>query len=312
MSACTVSRLAPSPTGSLHLGHARSFLLTGWHVHSRGGRLVLRHEDIDGTRRRPEVMALIEGELRWLGITWDGAPLLQSTRRAAHQRAFERLRDAGLVYPCICSHQEVLRAASAPHADEEAVYAGTCRGRFADLAAAHAATDRPVGWRFRMPATMMQAEPDLVASGWSSAPGLGGDFLVGRTGSDGAFQPGYQLAVVVDDAAAGVNLVVRGRDLLPSTPRQELLHDALGTQRPAYAHLGLVLDSRGRRLAKRENPAHLVALRRAGVRAETVRAWVAESAGISAATAERSDPPGFALGPLHAADVSAPREWCSA
>ncbi len=306
-----MSRLAPSPTGSLHLGHARTFLLTSWHVRALGGRLVLRHEDIDGTRRRPEVMGLIEEELRWLGIAWDGEPLVQSRRWSEHQRAFERLREGGQIYPCICSHQEVLRAARAPHADEEVVYAGTCRGRFADLPAALAATDRPVGWRFRVDAAVLQAEPDLVAASWHPAPGYGGDFLVGRTGREGVFVPGYQLAVVVDDALAGVNLVVRGRDLLPSTPRQRLLHAALGTVAPAHAHLGLVLDGRGQRLAKRENPSHLVALRRSGVSAEDVRAWVAVSAGIATAAAREQDPAGFTLGPEHAGDVTALREWCN-
>jgi glutamyl-tRNA synthetase len=305
-----ISRLAPSPTGTLHLGHARTFLLTAWHVAACGGRLVLRHEDIDSTRSRAEVPAAIEEELRWLGIHWDGAPLMQSSRQAIHQQAFESLRAKGLIYPCVCKHKDLLALAAAPHADEEIVYRGSCRGRFASAAEAAAASPQGFAWRFAVPEPVTVAPTELVATTWCPRADAGGDFLIGRTAADGLFNVGYQLAVVVDDAAAGVNLVVRGRDLLPSTPRQVLLQRALGLATPQFAHLGLVVDASGRRLAKRTNASHLSEMRKAGVSAAEVRAWVAQSARLLPSAAA-SDVPGLMLGPSLSGDVEVPRAWCA-
>lgn len=272
-----VGRLAPSPTGALHLGNARTFLLAWLSVRSRGGTLLLRIEDIDGPRVKPGAAAAAGTDLQWLGLDWDGEPLLQSTRAAAHAAAAARLVELGLAYPCVCSRKEIDAAASAPHEglEHEPVYPGTCRGRFATLAAAQAATGRTAALRFLVDV----AAVPFVDRFAGPQPGLvRGDFVIQKR--DGL--PAYQLAVVVDDAATAVDEVVRAADLLPSTPRQLLLYRALGLPEPAFRHVPLVVGGDGLRLAKRHGDTSLLHLREQGVAADAVVGFLAASLGMRA------------------------------
>jgi len=269
-----VGRLAPSPTGELHLGHARSFLLAWWSVRSRGGRLLLRIEDLDGERSRPELIASNMADLEWLGLDWDGEPLLQSADPRPRELALVQLAKRGLVYPCTCTRREVRKACSAPHASAGA-YPGTCRGRYADLAEAEAISGRKAAWRFKVPTHLVPIEDRALGHTEFDLTQDGGDFVVAR--SDGLI--GYQLAVVVDDAQAGVSEVLRGEDLASSAARQELLFEALGLRPPAWVHVPLVVGADGMRLAKRVASLSLGSLRAAGVSPSKVIAWAARSAG---------------------------------
>ena len=247
-------RLAPSPTGLLHIGHARTFWIAFQRAVERVGTLVLRNEDLDPQRSRPELAQAIIEDLQWLGIRWtegpdcggDFGPYAQSERRAFYLEAWRQLRDGGFVYPCTCSRKDLAQAASAPNeADDEPIYPGRCRGRddaglFAEPAG--------VNWRFRVPDGETIAFGDLHLGEQRSVAGRDfGDFLVWRRDD----VPAYQLAVVVDDAAMRITEVVRGADLLKSTARQILLLRALGVCVPEYFHCELVRDSTGMRLAKR-------------------------------------------------------------
>ena len=258
----TVGRFAPSPSGRIHLGNLLCCLLAWLSARQKGGRVVLRIEDLDTARcKRPYTEQMIE-DLCWLGLTWDegpgvggpDGPYYQSERTALYEQALEKLERMGLVYPCYCTRAE-LHAASAPHrSDGQAVYPGTCR----HLTAAEREK------KTRAPATRLMV-PDET---WSFTDGhMGhygenllhecGDFLLRR--SDGMFA--YQLAVVVDDAAMGVTEVVRGSDLLSSTPRQLYLYDLLGLKAPEFIHFPLLLAPDGRRLSKRDADAGLDDLR---------------------------------------------------
>lgn len=272
------TRLAPSPTGRLHLGNARTFLINWLLARQEGARVVLRIEDLDAARCRPELLRTALDDLRWLGLTHDEGPFLQSERLPTFARAADELRAGGLVYPCVCTRREV-RAASAPHAeDEEITYPGTCRGRFATEEEARDHAGRTPALRFRVPPGEVEFE-DRVLGATRIDPSIrGGDFVI--RSPDGMWS--YQLAVAVDDAAMGVTDVVRGDDLVPSTPRQILILRALGNAAPRYAHVPLVLDADGRRLAKRHGDTELAALRDAGISAERVLATVAGLCGIDA------------------------------
>lgn len=271
-----VGRLAPSPTGLLHIGHARSFLLAWWHLRSRGGRVHLRIEDLDRERSRPEYVDGCLRDLEWLGMDWDGRETYQSASLAAMEQAVQDLVRQGDVYPCICSRREI-SAASAPHAsDAEVRYPGTCRGRFADLAAAQAASGGPAGLRFVVPAGEVPVRDGFAGDHATDVQAEVGDFLVARR--DGVFA--YQLAVVVDDARQGVTEVLRGDDLLSSTPRQALLQRALHLASPDWYHVPLVVDGDGRRLAKRDGDLSLTALRERGVDPRRIVGWVAATAGL--------------------------------
>ena len=258
----TVGRFAPSPSGRIHLGNLLCCLLAWLSARQKGGKVVLRIEDLDTARcKRPYAEQMIE-DLCWLGLTWDegpgvggpDGPYYQSERTALYEQALEKLERMGLVYPCYCTRAE-LHAASAPHrSDGQAVYPGTCR----HLTAAEREK------KTRAPATRLMV-PDET---WSFTDGhMGhygenllhecGDFLLRR--SDGMFA--YQLAVVVDDAAMGVTEVVRGSDLLSSTPRQLYLYDLLGLKAPEFIHFPLLLAPDGRRLSKRDADAGLDDLR---------------------------------------------------
>lgn len=274
-----VGRLAPSPTGLLHLGHARSFLLAWWHARAAGGRIALRIEDLDRERVRPGMIDRTLADLEWLGLDWDGPHELQSAGLQRIDAAARELTERGLAYPCVCTRADLRAAASAPHQDDrEARYPGTCRGRFASLAEARRATGRDPGLRFAVEPGAIALVDEFVGAFESDVAAEVGDFLIARR--DGA--PAYQLAVVVDDARQGVTEVVRGDDLLPSTARQWHLQRALGLPHPRWIHVPLVLDANGRRLAKRADDLSLFALRERGVDPRAVVAWAAQSAGMPA------------------------------
>jgi glutamyl-tRNA synthetase len=273
-----VGRLAPSPTGQLHLGHARTFLLAWWSARSAGGKVRLRIEDLDGERSKPEFIALAERDLEWLGLDWDGPRIVQSEGLARLQAAVQQLLEAGLAYACTCTRADLQSAASAPHgAALEPRYPGTCRGRYASVEAARAASGRAPGIRFLVPPGVVNFHDRLHGPQSVDVGAQIGDFLIARR--DGT--PAYQLAVVVDDADASVTEVVRGDDLLASTARQWLLQRALGLPHPSWAHVPLVLDEGGRRLAKRERDLGLAELRERGVDPRRIVAWAAESAGVA-------------------------------
>lgn len=269
-----VSRLAPSPTGSLHVGHALSFLLTHWFTRSRGGKLVLRLEDVDVERAAPEHVDQAQRDLEWLGIEWDGAPRLQSERLPELVEAARTLERNGHAYACICTRGD-LRALGAPQAGQTEVrYPGTCRGRFTSLEDARQRGHEP-GLRFRVePGNVEFFDENYGAQSLDVAADVG-DFLVLRRSG----MPAYQLAVVCDDAFDGVTHVVRGSDLLPSTARQRLLQAALGIAPPHTFHVPLVVDETGRRLAKREADLSLSELRERGVDPRALIGWVAAQTG---------------------------------
>jgi glutamyl-tRNA synthetase len=285
-------RLAPSPTGHLHLGHARTFWTAYARAREAGGVLVLRDEDLDPSRSRAEFAAAMLEDLRWLGLDWQEgpdvggpyAPYTQSKRRELYLDAWARLLASGHVYPCVCSRKDITRAAEAPHEapdatgaqaagvraapDDEPHYPGTCRPREGEKP--HFA-ESPVGlnWRFRVHDGEELFFEDLNRGRQSFIAGRDfGDFVVWRRDD----VPAYQLAVVVDDARMRITEVVRGADLLKSTARQMLLQRALGLPTPAYFHCDLVTDERGERLAKRHESLSLRALRAAGLTPEEVRA----------------------------------------
>jgi len=260
-----VGRLAPSPTGAQHLGNARTYLIAWLSARSQGGKVVLRIEDIDSPRVKAGAAEQAVDDLRWLGLDYDEGPIVQTERLALYESALRRLQEREAVYPCTCSRADVERAASAPHAEHEGpVYPGTCAGRRAadalDLQGiAHA-------WRHRIPAGPTEFADGFHGTVRIDLHQIGGDFVVWKS----AGTPAYQLAVVVDDSALGVTEVIRGDDLLPSTPRQLLLYQALGLNPPRFAHVPLVVGPDGRRLAKRHGDTRLSSLRAAGVRAETI------------------------------------------
>jgi len=257
-------RLAPSPTGLLHLGHARTFWTAYQRAREANGTLWLRDEDLDTQRAREEYSVAMKEDLRWLGITWD-CELRQSGRMDAYRVAMQRLLDSGFVYPCTCSRRDLQMATQAPHEDDdEPVYNGRCRANAAGLR-----MKPDTNYRFRVPDGEVIRFDDLHAGPQSFTAGEdAGDFVVWR--KDGL--PSYQLACVVDDAAMQITEVVRGRDLLKSTARQILLQRALGLATPRYFHCDLVRDGAGLRLAKRHDALSLRALREAGATPEQVRA----------------------------------------
>lgn len=256
----TTGRLAPSPTGVLHLGNARTFLWAWLSARSRGGRIILRIEDIDGPRAKAGLTEATIEDLAWLGLDWDGEIAVQSRRLDFFAAAAQRLIESGRLYPCVCSRKEIEEAASAPHEPDSdgPVYPGHCRGKYASVAAARAATGRDPALRFAVDG---DAVPFVDLFRGPEAGRIRGDFVVVK--KDGG--PAYQLAVVVDDAAMGITEVVRADDLLPSTPRQILIYRALGFSPPQFAHVPLVLGNDGQRLAKRSGDTSLAHLRARGI-----------------------------------------------
>lgn len=261
-------RLAPSPTGLLHIGHAQTFWIAAQRAIENQGTLILRNEDLDPQRSRAEFAQAMFDDLRWLGIRWTegpdcgGAygPYTQSERRPHYLEAWRRLRDLGFIYPCTCSRKDLAQSASAPNdTDDEPIYPGRCRER---RDAASFAEPAGVNWRFRVPDGETTEFADLNLGRQQYVAGSDfGDFLVWRRDD----VPSYQLAVVVDDAAMRITEVVRGADLLKSTARQLLLVRALGTAVPDYFHCELVRDDLGVRLAKRHDALSLRHLRESGL-----------------------------------------------
>ena len=273
-----VGRLAPSPTGRLHVGHARSFLLAWWSARSQGGRVLLRVEDIDRARARQALVDDALRDLEWLGLDWDGAALYQSADDAPYAAALETLLDSGRACACVGARRASAAGQSAPHAsDGELPYPGTCRDRFAHVAEAEASCGSSAGVRLRVAPGAVVVEDELRGSKSFDVAAEVGDFLLARR--DGVWA--YQLAVVVDDARQGVSEVVRGDDLWSSAARQALLQDALELPRPRWSHVPLVVDAQGRRLAKRDADLSLTSLREAGVDARALVAWVAQRIGLS-------------------------------
>ena len=269
-------RLAPSPTGALHLGNVRTFMIAWLRARSQGGRVVFRMEDLDHPRDKPGAAEAAAEELRWLGFDWDEEHV-QSERRETYREALGRLKEAGLVYPCVCSRKDVEAAQSAPHSGEQLFYPGTCRGRFSTWA--EAAKVRPPCWRFRVQEGTVVSFADVFAGPYEQDVSRSlGDFPLARD-EDGA---GYTLAVVVDDAAMGVTEVVRGDDLLPATPAQMLVQRALGLPTPAYCHVPLAVGPDGRRLAKRHGDTRISSFRAAGWSAERLIGFIAASCGMGA------------------------------
>jgi glutamyl-tRNA synthetase len=267
-----IGRFAPSPSGRMHLGNVFSALLAWLSVRSAGGELLLRIEDLDPDRCRPEYADTLRRDLEWLGLTWDREQTCQSLREKAYEEQFEKLARLGLVYPCYCTRGE-LHAASAPHAsDGQPVYPGTCRGL---TAAERAAKTRAPAWRLVVPDETVSFTDGLQGRYEENLAKDCGDFIVRR--SDGVYA--YQLAVVTDDAAGGVTQVVRGRDLLSSTPRQLYLQRLLGLPAPRYYHVPLLVAPDGRRLSKRDGDLELGALQKTRT-AEELVGWLAGLCGL--------------------------------
>jgi glutamyl-Q tRNA(Asp) synthetase len=257
-----VTRFAPSPSGRLHLGHAYSAAIGHARAHDTGGKFRLRIEDLDPTRCKAEFVEGIYEDMRWLGLDWDEPVLVQSQRTAAYQAALDDLRARGLAYACFCTRAEIAQSLTAPHGDAATSYPGTCRA-LPDDPERRATT--PHSWRLDSAKALGRAG----LPSWIEADGRSftasssdiGDAILARKDAPAS----YHLSCVVDDAASGVTLVVRGGDLRPSTPIQRLLQTLLGLPEPTYLHHALVTHDDGRRLAKRDLAPTLAAMREAGV-----------------------------------------------
>jgi glutamyl/glutaminyl-tRNA synthetase len=277
MSSAYRGRIAPSPTGFLHIGHARTFWIAYRRAREASGTLVFRNEDLDPQRSKSEFVNAMFEDLRWLGIEWQEGPDLggpfgpyvQSRRRGCYLSAWRKLKDGRWIYPCTCSRKDLAESAQAPHEtpavhlDDEPIYPGKCRSQRSDAAS-------PVGvnWRFRVPDGRVIKFNDHGQGPQTFEAGKDfGDFVVWRRDD----VPAYQLAVVADDAAMQITEVVRGNDLLKSAARQILLFEALGIEPPDYFHCDLVTDETGVRLAKRHDALSLRALRASGLSAKEVR-----------------------------------------
>lgn len=267
-----VGRLAPSPTGAQHVGNARTYLIAWLAARAAKGRLVLRIEDIDSPRIKRGAAEQAGDDLRWLGLDWDEGPIVQTDRLDVYQQALEQLKKGELVYPCTCTRGDIERAASAPHVEHEGpVYPGTCAGR---SAADGTTIKQPFAWRMRTTDEVITFQDGFRGTVEYRLKDSG-DFVVWKS----ADTPAYQLAVVVDDADQGVTEVIRGDDLLPSTPRQLFLYRALDLRPPTFTHVPLVVGLDGRRLAKRHGDTRLVTLRERGVKPEGLVGLLAWSCG---------------------------------
>ena len=279
-------RLAPSPTGALHVGNARSFLLAWLSVRSQGGTVVLRMEDLDHPKVKPDTVTAVLEDLRWLGLDWDEGPDLggpcepytQSERIASYSVALQLLAAHDCVYPCVCSRQDVVTAQAAPHAEDYQGYPGTCRGKFASYedAVAVLPEDREPAWRFRAPDELIGFDDAFTGVNNANVAKRDGDFVLAR----GAHGAGYMLAVVVDDGAMEITEVLRGDDLLPATHRQLLLYRALGIVPPRFIHVPLVVGPDGKRLAKRHGDTRLCTYREQGLAPEQMVGFLAWSCGL--------------------------------
>ena len=260
-----VTRFAPSPTGRLHLGHAYSAVLG----RQSGDKFLLRIEDLDQTRSRPEFVDGIFEDLRWLGLDWDEPLLVQSQRTSQYEEALDQLKARGLVFACFCTRADIAQSLTAPHGDAATSYPGTCRALPDDP---ERRRETPHCWRLDSAKALQLAG----LPSWAESEGRIftaderdiGDAILARKDAPAS----YHLSCVVDDAASGVTNVVRGADLRPSTPIQRLLQQLLGLPQPAYLHHALVAHEDGRRLAKRDLAPTLAAMRADGVDGETLAA----------------------------------------
>ena len=281
-----VGRLAPSPTGALHLGNVRTFMIAWLRARSRGGKVIFRMEDLDHPKDKPGAAAQAVEDLKWLGFDWD-EEYVQSERIDCYRQALDGIRE--LVYPCVCTRRDVESAQSAPHAGEQLYYPGTCRGRFASwgeaLASKLASTRQPTAnlpcWRFAVePGTVIAFDDAFAGRYEQDVSGTLGDFPLARD----EFGAGYTLACTVDDLLMGVTEVVRGDDLLAATPAQILLARELskavdGCRLPSYCHVPLVVGRDGKRLAKRHGDTRIAAYRESGKTPEEILGFLAASCG---------------------------------
>ena len=289
-----VGRLAPSPTGALHLGNVRTFMIAWLRARSQGGKVIMRMEDLDHPKDKPGAAAQAVEDLKWLGFDWD-EEYVQSERKAIYREALESLRASGLVYPCVCSRRDVEAAQSAPHAGEQLYYSGTCRGRFATWREAQACLDgtsdsrsssasRMPCWRFKVSENTIISFDDAFSGHYEQDVSRTlGDFPLARD----EFGAGYTLACTVDDLLMGVTEVVRGDDLLAATPAQILLARALskavdGCRLPSYCHVPLVIGRDGKRLAKRHGDTRIATYREQGRAPEEILGILAASCGWAA------------------------------
>jgi glutamyl-tRNA synthetase len=304
------TRLAPSPTGALHLGNARTLALTWWWARAASGTVVLRIEDLDSPRKKQGAIEQLRADLLWLGLDHDRETPLQTLRAGRHQAAIAALLARGAAYPCVCSRKDVEESQSAPHEQPgDLRYPGTCAAAGLPVAEALARAGRPVAIRFRVPAGRV-AFRDLVAGPQDvDLAADSGDFVIARAASPDEVLPGYQLAVVLDDADDGVTRVIRGRDLLLSAARQIVLQRALSLPPVEYAHVPLVVGPDGKRLAKRHGDTRLLALRGAGVAADAIWSWIAASVGRPFRTVERLVDDGFDPAWIPPEPVLAPSGW---
>lgn len=288
----------------MHLGNLFTALLAWLSARADGGEFVLRIEDLDPDRSRAEYAEAIRDDLRWLGLDWDREMPLQSTQTPVYAEQFERLRKRGLIYPCFCTRNE-LHAASAPHAsDGTLLYAGTCR----NLTPAQIASQtRKPAWRIRVPEETISFRDGVFGAETQNLATACGDFILRR--SDGVYA--YQLAVVCDDALGGITQVVRGCDLLPSTPRQIWLGRELGFVQPAYYHVPLLVAPDGRRLSKRERDLDMEHLRRRYT-PEQLTGRLAFLAGLRpevSAVAPKELAHGFTWGVIHKNDIPISKDF---
>lgn len=292
--AAVVGRLAPSPTGAQHLGNARTYLLAWLSARAAGGRVVMRIEDIDSPRVKPWAVEQAITDLRWLGLDWDEgpdiggphAPYVQTQRTEQYEEALQRLIRLDRAYPCTCTRKDIEAAASAPHESsfpaEQEPLADWLDGPFYPRTCAAWRRGNPLPtqgtfcWRFRVPDELLTINDTLCGRILVNPAERLGDFPLTRKNGQAA----YQLAVVVDDAAMGINQVVRGDDLLPSAFRQLALLDVLGLPHPNYIHVPLVVGPDRRRLAKRHGDTRLSQYRDAGVSAEQIVGWAMHSLGV--------------------------------
>ena len=263
-----VTRFAPSPTGRLHVGHGWSALMAMDLARGAGGTMRLRIEDIDGTRSRPEHVAGIIEDLRWLGVEWDGDILFQSQRIGLYMAALDRLRDMGLLYPCFCTRADIQASLTAPHGPEGPVYPGTCRALGAEEQTHRIAAGKAHAWRIDMAQATARAGPlcwhafgaeggEVIAAN----PAVHGDVVLARKDAPAS----YHLSCTLDDAAMGVTHVLRGADLRHATDIHRLLQAVLDLPSPAYRHHPLLVDAQGQRLAKRSGSLSLAQLRTQGI-----------------------------------------------
>lgn len=281
-------RLAPSPTGALHLGNARTFLLTWLLARKSGGEIILRMEDLDHPKVKPETKQEALDDLRWLGLDWDEGPdcggefmpYTQSERLGFYKEKLEILVGKGLVYPCVCTRKELENIRSAPHLEDYAPnYPGICRDRFKTYDDAKAAIDgdRLPAWRFKVPDREVFFTDGFHGEQRQNVFKSAGDFIIARD----EYGAGYQLAVVADDAEMGITQVVRGDDLLECTHWQILLYEAFGTDVPEFIHVPLVVGEDGKRLAKRHGDTRISLLRKSGAKPEKLVGLLAHWSGMA-------------------------------